>query len=251
MAASIEALKAELMKIQSQGKAQENEPIFVKPHFLEELGCEGLTSQEVADSLGMRHDNLLTLVTRLIKSNDILDTEAQELNITRKNAIGGTYTIKTVYLTTDAAKFVVTQSSTKLGMAYCRFLISCEKALTNLANTKVNERLDKLEKAIESLSIGKDSEFLPRYLKHWERDHSEFLSLLFNKLPSHEFFIARAKAEKQTGTDQYVQGEILRDFVNAGILKVVRECIPGKLCTYYGFTAAGADIARTYRSKQA
>jgi phage regulator Rha-like protein len=105
---------------------------FVKPHFLEELGCDGLTSQEIADSIGMRHDNLCTLLDRLIKSNDINITESQCVEIIEKNAIGGTVRRCCYFLGVDDSKFLVTQSSTAAGRAYCRYLVNCEKALVTL-----------------------------------------------------------------------------------------------------------------------
>lgn len=99
---------------------------FVAPHFIEELGEEGLTGREVAQSLGVEHDNLVRLIKKLKDSGDIT---CEAIEIIGKNALGKTTIRKEFLLTTEDAKFVVTQSSTKAGRAYCRYLIKCEAAV--------------------------------------------------------------------------------------------------------------------------
>jgi hypothetical protein len=100
---------------------------FVKPHFIAELGCDGLTSQEIADSIGMRHDNLVTLVDRLVSSGDFSIPKTQEWSDSN-----GVKRVRKVF-GTDDAKFVVTQSSTQAGRGYCRFLIECESVVYKIA----------------------------------------------------------------------------------------------------------------------
>jgi hypothetical protein len=114
---------------------------FVKPHFIEELGCDGLTSQEIADSIGMQKINLHTLAQNLIQDGDL--TQVLESN-TLRNSNG--CPIKLYLFNVDDAKFIVTQSSTKAGRAYCRYLIECEKAVETIASLSPELRyLIKLE----------------------------------------------------------------------------------------------------------
>ena len=90
-----------------------------------------MTSQEIADSIGMRKDNLHSLIEKLVS------TELLELPKTQgvKNHIG--QTITEFIICTDDARLLVTQSSTKQGILYCKFLIQCEKALRVIANKPV------------------------------------------------------------------------------------------------------------------
>jgi hypothetical protein len=82
---------------------------FVAPHFIDQLGCDGLTSQEIADSIGMRKDNLHTLVKSLVKSNDIQLTESQELIITRENASGKEWARARLTRGVEGADFLITR----------------------------------------------------------------------------------------------------------------------------------------------
>ena len=68
-----------------------------------------MTSQEIADSIGMRKDNLHSLIEKLVS------TELLELPKTQgvKNHIG--QTITEFIICTDDARLLVTQSSTKTG----------------------------------------------------------------------------------------------------------------------------------------
>ena len=113
--------------------AQAGAGAFVAPHYIDQLGCDGLTSQEIAGSIGMENKNLLVLIERLIKANDIDGRVTQRVDITKHNALGGEYREVTYLVNVDDAKFIVTQSSTKAGRAYCRYLIECEKAVLSLA----------------------------------------------------------------------------------------------------------------------
>jgi hypothetical protein len=94
---------------------------FNRPHFIEELGREGLTSQEIADSLGMEKRHLHTLIQRLQQSEDLVEVRQTTVSV------NGINKAMIYLLSTDDAKFLVTQSSTAAGRGYCRFLIECER----------------------------------------------------------------------------------------------------------------------------
>jgi hypothetical protein len=100
-----------------------NEAKFVKPYFIAALGCDGVTSQEIADSIGMKKHHLHTLIQKLQSFGDL--PEAREDTV----SIDGIHKALIYLVKTDDAKFIVTQSSTSAGRGYCRFLIECEKAL--------------------------------------------------------------------------------------------------------------------------
>lgn len=107
--------------------SQESQTTFIQPHFIKEISCEGLTSCEVAQSIGIRHDNLVTLIRKLQLEQEV--PEIQE----RTETIEGSVTPRKVFLmSVEDAKFLVTQSSTKVGRAYCRFLINCESQMRDL-----------------------------------------------------------------------------------------------------------------------
>jgi hypothetical protein len=48
------------------------ESTFIKPYYIAALGCEGLTSKEIAVSLGMQKVNLHTIIQRLQQSGDLI-----------------------------------------------------------------------------------------------------------------------------------------------------------------------------------
>jgi hypothetical protein len=78
----------------------------------------------------MRHDHILELIRKLVQENSI--PGSRELEIIEENALGKKIKKSLFLCPVDDAKFVVTQSSTKEGRDYCRWLINCEKVVDKL-----------------------------------------------------------------------------------------------------------------------
>jgi len=101
---------------------------FVEPHYIKELGCEGLTSDEIAKSIGMQKGHMHTLIERLRQDGDLI--EVSNLETLNSNGVK----VKLYAVNIEDAKFIVTQSSTKIGRKYCRYLIEQEKKALNYEN---------------------------------------------------------------------------------------------------------------------
>lgn len=96
---------------------------FVKPHFIPELGAEGLSLKEIAASLGIEYKH-----AKEAYDKNVSDYTGVEISTAVDSGpIRGTVQVMVPHLTTDDAKFFVTQSRTSAGKSYCRFLIECEK----------------------------------------------------------------------------------------------------------------------------
>jgi len=104
---------------------------FVKPYFIEELGCDGLTCADIAKSLGIAAcDVRKKLVTRgFIERIDKQGYKAKTFVLANKtNGVE----FNEYALDVDAAKFFVAKYDNDMGDAYQAFLISLEKQVTEL-----------------------------------------------------------------------------------------------------------------------
>lgn len=104
---------------------------FVQPHFVEELGTDGLTLHDVAQSLGVEFSAVKKKFDRMLTDNRVKSLYVH-MDVTIES---GTYTeriIQSYGLATETAKFFVAKWDSELGDAYCRFLVECEKALVSL-----------------------------------------------------------------------------------------------------------------------
>lgn len=99
---------------------------FVTPHFIAELGEEGLTLHEIAKSLGKEPRHVKEVFERLQVAGFIEGAQACTFN--NINGVA----VSTQALVTEEAKLLVTQSNTKEGILYCKFLIKCEKKLKEI-----------------------------------------------------------------------------------------------------------------------
>ena len=98
---------------------------FVAPHFISELGCEGLTLHEVAKSLGIEFKHAKEAFTKNINKYDGVKISASSGNPINP-------TVETYVLCTDDAKLFVASYNNDLGWAYRKFLIQCEKAIMKI-----------------------------------------------------------------------------------------------------------------------
>jgi hypothetical protein len=122
---------------------------FVKPHFIEELGGEGLTLHEVAQSIGVEFNIIKTKLDRMVSDNRL---KTQYLPYERYNE--NNKLVKSYYLAVDTAKFFVAKWDSETGDAYCRFLINCEQVLTELSPElryliKIEQQQRQQQKALE------------------------------------------------------------------------------------------------------
>lgn len=99
---------------------------FVAPHYIEELGEEGLTLHEIAKSLGITFGH-----SKAAYEKNISDYSGIEISTPSGNPVNPT--VLSYALTTEDAKFFVAGYNNDIGKAYRRYLIQCEKAVHKLA----------------------------------------------------------------------------------------------------------------------
>jgi hypothetical protein len=99
------------------------ESTFIKPYYIAALGREGLSLMDISESLNIEYKH-----AKEAYSKNASDYTAVEISTPVDfGPIRGIVNIMVPHLSTDDAKFYVTQSRTKAGKGYCRFLIECEK----------------------------------------------------------------------------------------------------------------------------
>jgi hypothetical protein len=126
----------ELIKYQSKSQ-------FVKPHYIDALGCEGLTAAEIAQSLGVKtthirqklkkggRDKLLKLLERDVSQERAEISALSEVTtalLTDSHEISN-LPFEEFYLTTLAAKLFVALYQNEIGRAYLAFLICLDVAV--------------------------------------------------------------------------------------------------------------------------
>jgi phage antirepressor YoqD-like protein len=110
---------------------------FVRPIFYSELGCEGLSLHQIADSLGVDFQTVKVKIQRMVDSSRI--TALSYKACVKISTLRGDKEINSFLLTIEEAKFFVAKWDSELGDAYTRFLIECEKKLLNIIQTSVKQ----------------------------------------------------------------------------------------------------------------
>ena len=111
----------------------ETKGVFVKPHFIPELGCEGLSSGEIAQSLGIQAghvreklgprggmDNLIELLGKDVSQDNIARVDFRNINEVE---------FSEYFLSTLAAKLFVALYQNDTGRAYLTFLVRQDVAV--------------------------------------------------------------------------------------------------------------------------
>lgn len=158
---------------------------YVQPRYYQELGCEGLSAKDIANSLGVD----TTHVREKLSVRGFCERiEKQDMNTAiamKKNINGLEYT--EYYLSVDAAKFFVAKYDNKVGDGYLAFLIKLEnhhqkaKELAKqyplmaqmlqlqemyMAQIETNERVAALEERIDCV----DDKFADMALTQTQKD---------------------------------------------------------------------------------
>ena len=102
-------------------------PIFVKPHYIEELGCDGLTASEIANSLNIDAD----AVRKKLRGDFIHRMKSLNLLERRMKNINGVE-YDEFLLSTDASRFFVARHESDLGDGYLIYLLGIEKTYEKL-----------------------------------------------------------------------------------------------------------------------
>ena len=119
---------------------------FVKPHFIKELGEEGLTLHEVAKSINIEFKHAKEKIERMIEKGRI--TVAVYTTSNETNGLD----VKSYYLNTDNAKFFVAKWDSDIGDAYTKFLIQCEKAVEKMQTViKLPTQLELAKQVVQLL----------------------------------------------------------------------------------------------------
>jgi phage anti-repressor protein len=128
---------------------QNPESTFVTPHYLQELGEEGLTLHEVAASLGIEFKE----AKRALEKNISDYTAVEFATSVASGPIRGNVEVTSYALSTDDAKFFVASYRNEVGKAYLRFLIQCEKALMQRDRSPYVPVAPALRDALEAYSL--------------------------------------------------------------------------------------------------
>jgi len=117
---------------------------FCAPHYIEELGCDGLTSLDIAASLGAHID---TVRRRLRESNNET-LKSLKLLVSRKVNING-LEYDEFFLSTAAAKFFVARYENEIGDGYLEYLILLDAAVEKKYRRYKEAFLAQSKKALE------------------------------------------------------------------------------------------------------
>lgn len=100
---------------------------FISPHFIEELGCDGLTAEEIALSLNAPVDAVRKKIrygfSERLKSLNLLCRRMKNINGVEFDEF---------FLSTQAAKFFVARYDNEIGDAYLSYLLAIEDLFETL-----------------------------------------------------------------------------------------------------------------------
>jgi hypothetical protein len=97
---------------------------FCPPHYIEELGCDGLTAEEIATSLSA----LVGDVRRKLREDKNETLKSLKVVISKKVNING-LEYEEFFLSTAAAKFFVARYENDIGDGYLEYLIRLDMAV--------------------------------------------------------------------------------------------------------------------------
>jgi hypothetical protein len=100
---------------------------FVAPHFIPELGEEGLTLHEIAKSLGIEFKH-----AKAAYEKNINDYSGVEISAPSGNPVNPV--VLSYALNTEDSKFFVSGYNNAVGKAYRRYLIQCEKVVMKMTS---------------------------------------------------------------------------------------------------------------------
>lgn len=113
----------------------------IKPYFIPELGCEGLSTRDIAESTGEELKQL---------NRKILRPHFQErIKVCDYNVVPAGADENLIYLETRAAKALVGSLENKNGYLYLDFLLECERVLLEEVPYLIAERDTYKAKVIE------------------------------------------------------------------------------------------------------
>jgi phage anti-repressor protein len=123
---------------------------FIAPHYITELGEEGLTLHEIAQSLGIQLKHAKEALEKNLNDYSAVEISTQQ---EIREVTGHSYNrkVNSYVLTTEDAKFFVAGYNNDIGKSYRRYLIQCEKAVHKLAQ-RVRE-LTPHEKALNAAEV--------------------------------------------------------------------------------------------------
>lgn len=122
----------------------ENE--FVAPHFIDELGEDGLTLHEVSRGLQATHQHVRDRLENLIRKGAISLAHA----ITCPNETNG-LPVNSYVLTVEDSKMLAASYDNEAGFGYRRFLIQCEKKLKEVLTPKLPSHLETAKMLVSAL----------------------------------------------------------------------------------------------------
>jgi phage anti-repressor protein len=99
---------------------------FVQPHFIQELGEEGLTLKEISTSLGIDHNVAKVSLEKNINNY----VNRQKFCFFNSNGLE----VTSYHLSTEDAKLFVASYNNEAGWGYRKFLIQCEKKLKEVTS---------------------------------------------------------------------------------------------------------------------
>jgi hypothetical protein len=128
---------------------------FVKPHYNEQAGFEGLSTHEIAMAIGAEPHKVFEKITR---NRDFLMKSGFRLYGRKVKETGGRDG-RDFFVSTDTAKYLVASWKNNMGAAYFRFLMEAEHVATQIT-PKLIEQLEQAKERISQLEA-KNKKRLP------------------------------------------------------------------------------------------
>lgn len=141
----------------------------IRPYFIEEIGCEGVSNHDIAKSLNADVGN----VNRRIRGILSIIPELSPMGMP-KTAKGSNAKI---YLPTASAKIVVAKYDNEIGFAYLRFLCECERVAMELTPQLI-ARVKELEEQLAQIELQLDTEKKVRPIKRLAAQKTQLLTEL-------------------------------------------------------------------------
>jgi hypothetical protein len=147
---------------------------FAKPHYIEELGCEGLSAEEVAQSLGVQAKHVRLKLRKIDLSNiaKLLRKDVSQVGveISTPNETNN-LTFNELFLTTSAAKLFVANYQNEIGRAYLAFLILLDVSVEKYAESVKQRQIAQKEILQLQESVAAVNRRLDEFLLEEASDH--------------------------------------------------------------------------------
>jgi hypothetical protein len=149
---------------------------FIKPHYIEALGEEGLTAKEIAISLKVRSNNVRRRIERTFIEHCKLSHSWRVAQFCAAND-SNDLPISEYAMNTDAAKAFIATYRNEIGVAYLEYLFNCERFAQNapVILSKMKALEDKCKSLLDEVALMRE-EKQKRIIKRLKSGQSTILA---------------------------------------------------------------------------